>query len=77
MHSFILKREFISNEGTLYEVLRTLKEDQTPENEQREAWKQLLEADIIFRRDGHLYFCRTIQEAEIINDEPKDSDGTI
>lgn len=30
--------------------------------------KEWLDADSIFRKDGNLYFCNKIQEAEIIND---------
>jgi hypothetical protein len=77
MHSFILKREFITNEGTLYEVLRIINEQQAPQTEHRDSWKQFLDADIVFKRGEHLYFCRTIQEAIIINDNESSTDGKI
>ena len=63
MRSFELKTEFIEVNGELFEVLRKIKEDQQPVVE---TWKEHLMADKVFRRDGLLYFCRSIEEAIVL-----------
>ena len=63
-----LSRNFIENSGTLFEIVRVLVEKHKPIISD---WKEHLRCDRVFRKNGMLYFCRTIEdvEAEIIPDK--------
>jgi hypothetical protein len=61
---FSIPTIFLNVNDVLYKVLRTFKEDQVINVE---GLKQLLHIDIVFRKDGLLYFCDVIQDLEIIN----------
>jgi hypothetical protein len=45
--------------------MRTFKEDHV---KNVDGLKELLHIDIVFRKDGLLYFCNTVQDLEIINE---------
>jgi hypothetical protein len=53
--------EFIEQAGTLYIVIRKIKESSDPIIDD---WKEYLLADKVFRKDGLLYFCRTVDDVE-------------
>ena len=57
--------EFIEQGGTLYQVIRKIKESSDPIIDD---WKEYLLADRVFRKEGLLYFCRTVEEATIISE---------
>jgi len=62
---FSIPTNFIRvNEG-LYKVVRTFKEEHV---KNVEGLKELLHIDIVFRKDGLLYFCNNVQDLEIINE---------
>ena len=49
----------------LFQIKRSFKEDQVKDIE---FLKYYLGADSVFRKEGILYFCLKIEEAEIINE---------
>jgi len=57
---------FIEIDGTLHQVLRTIKEIHNPVID---TWKEHLGADKVFRKEGSFYFVREVPEAEIIEEE--------
>ena len=62
---FSIPTNFIKvNEG-LYKVVRTFKEEHV---KNVDGLKELLHIDIVFRKDGLLYFCDIVQDLEIINE---------
>jgi len=65
MRSFLISREFIEIESTLYEILRKIREDHGPVIE---VWREHLGADKVFKKDGFLFFCRTVEEAQIVEE---------
>lgn len=65
----ILTREFVEIEGNLYEVIRHINESNHPIVD---TWKEHLKADKVFRKDGRLFFCRHIEDAEIIEFIPNE-----
>lgn len=52
------------NDG-MYYVVRIIKESHNPVIE---TWKEHLMCDTALRKDGNLYFCRKVDELEVIND---------
>jgi hypothetical protein len=62
MRSFEMRREFIEIGDELYEVLRKIKEEHGPVID---TWKEHLMADKVFRKDGSLFFCRLVQDANV------------
>lgn len=62
---FSISRTFIRLPDKLVEVKRHYPEEQCKDVE---AIKEWLDADTLLRRDGRLYFCTTIEEAEIIEE---------
>ena len=62
---FSITTTFLNVNDVLYKVLRTFKEDQV---KNVEGLKQLLHIDIVFRKDGLLYFCDNVIDLEIINE---------
>ena len=61
----LLKRELITIENDLYELLKSIKETENPVIDN---WKEKLMADKVFKKDGIFYFCRLIPELEIETD---------
>ena len=61
-----MKRDFMEIGEDLYEILRKIREDHNPI---AETWKEHLMADKVFRKDGYLFFCRTVQEAQLIKND--------
>lgn len=61
-------REFLQVGNELYEIVRRIREDQ---NLHIETWKQQLFAEKVFKKEGYLFFCILVPEAEIVKDEPE------
>lgn len=62
---FTLSRKFIRTNDRLVEVIRDYPEDRIKDIS---LAKEYLNADIVLRNNGRLYFCEYIQEAEIIEE---------
>jgi hypothetical protein len=58
----IFKTPVIYINDTMYEIVRTLKD----RNKDSTGMQEYLLCDKTFRKDGMLYFCRIINEAQII-----------
>ena len=56
-------KEIISANGNLYQLIRVLKEDQL-KNPVMEDLKEYFLCDTLLRKQGLLYFCKTIEEIE-------------
>ena len=62
---FSIATNFIHVNDGLFRVIRTFKEEHV---KNVDGLKELLHIDIVFRKDGLLYFCNNIQDLEIINE---------
>lgn len=60
---FTISQHFIPFNDKLYLIKKVIKEEHKPVIE---AWKELLEADTVLRKEGLLYFLQTVEELEII-----------
>ena len=58
-------KQIIYNGDKAYQLIRVLKEDSL-KNPDTSVLKQLFHCDTLLRKQGLLYFCRLIEEAEII-----------
>ena len=58
-------KEIIYNKDNVYQLVRILKEDSL-KNPDMEILKEYFLCDTLLRKQGRLYFCRLIEEAEII-----------
>ncbi len=63
---FSISRNFVRLPDKLVEVKRHFPEESCKDIE---AIKEWLEADTLLRKDGQLYFCSEVAEAEIISEE--------
>jgi hypothetical protein len=70
---FILCREFIEVKGDYYEILRIIRENLNPNIS---AWENHLCADIVFRKEGYLFFCRKVKDAEIIEENERSDNSS-
>ena len=61
-----LSRNFIKVNDGLFEVQRTFPEDRVTNVDLVKEW---LDSEIVFRKDGLYYFCKTIQEIEYEQDQ--------
>ncbi len=59
-------KTYIPWEGRLVEVQRVYAEERVKDTEGIKEW---LGSDTVLRKDGCLYFCISVQEAEIISEE--------
>jgi len=62
---FTLSRTFIKTNDRLVEVIRDWPEDRIKDINSVKEW---LNADIVLRNNGRLYFCEYVQDAEIIEE---------
>lgn len=62
---FSICTNYITVGDDLFQVKRVFSEDRVPDIELFRYW---LDAETVFRKEGKLYFCNKIQEAEIINE---------
>ena len=58
-------KQIIYNGDKAYQLVRVLKEDSL-KNPDISVLKQLFHCDTLLKKQGLLYFCRLIEEAEII-----------
>lgn len=58
-------KNIIQHEGKRLFILRVLKEESKPIID---AWKEHLMADTVLRKDGRLFFCYEIKDAEILEE---------
>jgi len=58
---FTVPTTYIEYSGVLYKILRTVREDHRPIVEN---WKEYLNADMVLRKEGILYFLEKIEEAQ-------------
>ena len=58
-------KQIIYSNDKAYQLVRVLKEDSL-NNPDTSVLKQLYHCDTLLRKQGLLYFCRLIEEAEII-----------
>ena len=58
-------KQIIYNGDKAYQLVRVLKENSL-KNPDISVLKQLFHCDTLLRKQGLLYFCRLIEEAEII-----------
>ncbi len=65
-----MNHEFIEQAGTLHVVIRKVKESSDPIIDD---WKDYLLADKVFRKEGLLYFCRTVEDVQFT--EIHETDG--
>jgi len=54
-------KKIINANGNLYQLVRTLKENQL-KNPNMEDLKKYFHCDVLLRKQGKLYFCRLIKE---------------
>jgi hypothetical protein len=59
------RREFIRYQDNMYDVIRKYTESKV-KSDKTDDLRQHLSCDVTLRRDGMLYFCRKIEEAQII-----------
>ena len=58
-------KEIINANGNLYQLVRVIKESRL-KNPDMETLKEYFLCDTLLRKQGRLYFCRLIEEVEII-----------
>jgi hypothetical protein len=56
-------KKIISANGNLYQLVRTIREDQL-KNPNMEDLKEYFLCDTLLKKEGILYFCRLIEEIE-------------
>jgi glycosyltransferase A (GT-A) superfamily protein (DUF2064 family) len=64
---FSICTNFITVSDNLYKVKRSFDEHRVPDVDMFKYW---LGADTVFRKEGKLYFCERIEEAQIITEQP-------
>lgn len=62
----ILNREFIRFNDNLYEVIKRYSENRVKPDKIDEL-RQIFYCDATLKKDGSLFFCKIIQEAELVN----------
>jgi hypothetical protein len=60
------RKEFIRHNDNLYLIIQIYYEQRVKSDKIQEL-RELLECDIVLRKDGLLLFCEKIQEAEVIS----------
>lgn len=63
---FLIKREFIHWDDSLVEVI---KKYSTERIKDVNGLKEMLDCNVVLRKNETTYFCRKMDEAEIIEDE--------
>lgn len=63
---FSLQINFIKVNDGLFRIRRSYKEQDVKDID---GLKEYLQVDIVFRKDGMLYFCENVQDLEIINEK--------
>jgi hypothetical protein len=63
---FTLVRQFITYNNDLYVVKRTIKEESKPIVDD---WREHLQADMVLKKEGLLYFLQKVEEAQIVEED--------
>jgi hypothetical protein len=61
---YFIRKEFLTFNNTLYYIVKIVREYDRPIVENL---KEYLQADLVLKKEGKLFFLRSIPEAEIIN----------
>jgi len=64
MSAFTITRNIIDVNGQLFEIKKTLKEEGVKDPV---GLKEFLGYDVLFKKEGTLYFCNTIDEPEFVD----------
>ena len=69
-----LRKELLRINDRVFILKKILKEELCidtldPQSTRIDLLKQWLDSDIVFRKDGLMYFCETIEDLEIIQEE--------
>ncbi len=60
-----MNKQFITFQDNLYLLKRVIKEELNPNIE---AWKEVLRADLVLRKEGMFYFVELVPDLEIIEE---------
>lgn len=60
-----MTKQFITFQDNLYLLKRVIKEELNPNIE---AWKEVLRADLVLRKEGMFYFVELVPDLEIIEE---------
>ena len=63
---FTLVRQFITYNNDLYVVKRTIREELKPIVDD---WREHLQADMVLKKEGLLYFLQKVEEAQIVEED--------
>lgn len=64
MSTFVIAKNIIDVNGEYFEVKRTFKEETVKDPL---GLKEFLGYDVLFKKDGLLYFCNSINETEFVD----------
>ena len=64
MPNFVIPRNIIDINGQFFEIKKTLKEEGVKDPV---GLKEFLGYDVLFKKEGTLYFCNTIDEPEFVD----------
>jgi hypothetical protein len=56
-----MNKDFMVTGEEMFEIVRKVRESHSPVIEK---WKEITGADKVFRKDGFLFFCKTVTEPE-------------
>lgn len=60
-----MNKQFITFQDNLYLLKRVIREELNPNIE---AWKEVLRADLVLRKEGMFYFVELVPDLEIIEE---------
>lgn len=60
---FAISKVYLEYSGVMYKVLRTVKEEHRPIVDK---WKEHLNADMVLRKEGILYFLEKVEEVQLV-----------
>jgi len=60
---YFIRKEFLTFNNMLYYIVKTVREEDRPIVDNL---KEYLQADIVLKKEGRLFFLRSIPEAEIV-----------
>ena len=66
MINVMFGKAFVHHNDTMFYVVRIIKESSNPVID---VWKTELDCDTVLKKDGNYYFCRKVDEPEVIEYE--------
>lgn len=66
MINVIFGKAYVHFNDNMFYVARIIKEEYQPVIED---WKQHLNCDTVLKKDGNYYFCKLVQEPEVIEND--------